>query len=289
MSCLQRTSPTVSLLLLLFDDLTNSVPVIEDFFRLSSDAVRYYPKKCISSSLAVPIFSAALSALTLQQVDPLIATLHYFRDLFGFAFDKPLVSEFTSPEGEPYTNPPEVREAVKGLIASQGQPLAERVLTGMMFTFPGDCFPDASGVMMTLFELLPQETGAWLQTTLQMLPAGTMKPGEAERLLKNISDKVQSGETRKIRVLLQGGSSLPPLLADLSNRSRLHQLVSPPERRPTGRTGPPGGDPVPLQRMSGNLSSCTLFLLSGVFGPTRKQEQKPPPEHLHIRCWVLTS
>jgi len=185
---------------------SNSAPVIEDFFRLSSDAVRYYPKKCISSSLAVPIFSAALSALTLQQVDPLIATLHYYRDLFGFAFDKPLVSQFTSPEGEPYTNPPEVREAVKGLIASQGQPLAQRVLTGMMFTFPGDCFPDASGVMMTMFELLPQETGGWVQNTLQMLPAGTMKPGEGERLLKNIFDKVQSGETRKIRVLLQGES-----------------------------------------------------------------------------------
>lgn len=178
--------------------------VIEDFFRLSSDAVRYYPKKCMSSSLAVPIFSAALSALTLQQVDPLIATLHYYRDLFSFAFDKPMVSEFTSPEGEPYTNPPEIREAVKGLLASQGQLLAQRVLTGMMFTFPGDCFPDASGVMMTLFELLPHETGAWLQSTLQMLPAGSIKPGEAERLLKNISDKVQSAETRKIRVLLQG-------------------------------------------------------------------------------------
>ncbi|KAJ5577526.1 uncharacterized protein N7459_006490 [Penicillium hispanicum] len=181
----------------------NLPDVIEDFFRLSSDAVRYYPKKCISSSLAVPIFSAALSALTLQQVDPLIATLHYYRDLFSFAFDKPLVSAFTSPEGEPYANSPEICEAVKALLVSQGQVLSQRVLTGMMFTFPGDCFPDASGVMMTLFELLPQETGAWLQNTLQMLPAGSMKPGEAERLLKNVSDKVQSGETRKIRVLLQ--------------------------------------------------------------------------------------
>ncbi|KAJ6013020.1 hypothetical protein N7522_003375 [Penicillium canescens] len=181
----------------------NLPDVIEDFFRLSSDAVRYYPKKCISSSLAVPIFSAALSALTLQQVDPLIATLHYYRDLFSFAFDKPMVSEFTTPEGQPYSTPPEVREAVKALIASQGQPLAQRVLTGMMFTFPGDCFPDASGVIMTMFELLPQESGAWLQSTLQMLPAGSMKQGEAERLLKNVSDKVQSGETRKIRALLQ--------------------------------------------------------------------------------------
>ena len=57
---------------------------------------------------------------------------------------------------------------------------------------------------MTLFEVMPQEAGGWLQSTLQMLPAGTMKPGEAERLLKGVADKVQSGETRKIRVLLQG-------------------------------------------------------------------------------------
>ncbi|KAJ5610005.1 hypothetical protein N7510_006724 [Penicillium lagena] len=181
----------------------NLPDVIEDFFRLSSDAVRYYPKKCISSSLAVPIFTAGVSALTLQQVEPLIATLHYYRDLFSFAFDKPTVSEFTSPEGKPYTNPPEIREAVKQLLASQGLGLAQRVLTGMMFTFPGDCFPDASGIMMTLFELLPQETGSWLQSTLQMLPAGSIKAGEAERLLKNVSDKMQAGETRKIRALLQ--------------------------------------------------------------------------------------
>lgn len=178
--------------------------MIEDFFRLSSDAVRYYPKECISSSLAVPIFSAALSALTLQQTDPLIATLHYYRDLFSFAFDKPIVSQFSSPDGTAYSNPPEVQEAVRQLIASQGQILSQRVLTGMMFVFPGDCFADASGVMMTLFEVMPQEAGGWLQSTLQMLPAGTMKPGEAERLLKGVADKVQSGETRKIRVLLQG-------------------------------------------------------------------------------------
>ncbi|RMJ24653.1 hypothetical protein PHISP_04458 [Aspergillus sp. HF37] len=177
--------------------------VIEDFFRLSSDAVRFYPKECVTSSLAVPIFSAALSSLTLQQLAPLLATLHYYRDLFSFAFDKPAVSGFTSPEGEVYTNPPEIQQAVQQLVASQGEALAQRVLAGMMFTFPEDCFADASGVMMSMFQLMPQESGRWLQSTLQMLPPGTMKPGETERLLNGISDKVQSGETRKIRVLLQ--------------------------------------------------------------------------------------
>lgn len=193
--------------------------MIEDFFRLSSDAVRYYPKECISSSLSVPIFSAGLVALTLQQVDPLMATLHYYRDVFGFAFEKPIVSDFTGPKGEPYSNPPEVQKAVRQLIASQGQQLAQRVLTGMMFVFPGDCFPDASVVLMTLFELLPEEACLWLQSTLQMLPAGTMKPGEAERLLKGVADKVQSGETRKIRMLLQGWLPTFPMTATPSSSS----------------------------------------------------------------------
>lgn len=115
--------------------------MIEDFFRLASDAVRYYPKKCITSSLAMPIFSAALSALTLQQIDPLIATLHYYRDLLSFGFDSPSISEFAGPDGQPYANPPEVQAAVKQLVSSQGQVLVQRILTGMMFTFPGDCFP----------------------------------------------------------------------------------------------------------------------------------------------------
>lgn len=181
--------------------------VIEDYFRLASDAVRYYPKECTTSSLREPIFSAGLSALTLQQVDPLIATLHYYRDLLSFGFESPMASQFSDADGQPYVNPPEVRNAVKDLLSRQGQLLVERVLTGLMFSFPEDCFPDASGVLMTSFELLPQESGAWVQSTIQQLPAGTMKPGEAERLMSNISAKVQSGETRKIRVLLQGQCS----------------------------------------------------------------------------------
>lgn len=196
---------------LLTDDL-----VIEDFFRLASDAMRFYPKKCVTSPLAIPIFSAALSALTLQQVDPLIATLHYYRDLLSFGFEHPSVSEFAGPNGEPYSNPVEIQAAVKQLVASQGQLLVQRILTGMMFTFPGDCFPDASGVLMTLFEMMPAEAGTWVQSTLQMLPPGSIKPGESEKLIKGISDKIQTGEMRRIRVLLQGS-----LLCQVCFRGRI--------------------------------------------------------------------
>ena len=36
-----------------------------------------------------------------------------------------------------------------------------------------------------------------------MLPAGTVKNGEAERLMNSIETKIQSGEVRKVRALLQ--------------------------------------------------------------------------------------
>lgn len=200
----------------------------------------------MTSSLSVPIFSAALTALTLQQVEPVLATLHYYRDLFSFAFDKPAVSGFTSAEGEVYSNPAEIQQAVRQLAASQGEALAQRILAGMMFTFPEDCFPDASGVMMAMFQLLPQESGRWLQTTLQMVPAGTMKPGEAERLLKGVSDKIQSGETRKIRVLLQG-LLLRHLIFDSANLDRrLHEFVSATECGTAGGAGAARGYSIPF-------------------------------------------
>ncbi|PGG98023.1 hypothetical protein AJ80_09592 [Polytolypa hystricis UAMH7299] len=177
--------------------------MIEDFFRLVTDAVRFYPKKSLTSPLAEPIFSASLSALTLQQVDPLTATLHYIRDVLSFGLDKPSISDFTDASGEPFHNAPEIRVAAKQLVSSQGPVLVQRVLTGMMFSFPGDCFPDASGVLMSLFELMPREAGEWVEATVQMLPAGTMKPGESDRLLKTLGEKVTMGDTRRIRVVLQ--------------------------------------------------------------------------------------
>ena len=219
--------------------------MIEDFFRLLSDAVRYYPKKTLTSHLSVPIFSAALSALTLQQVDPVTATLHYCRDVLSFGFEKPAVSDFTGADGEPYTNPPEIRSAVKQLMGSQGSLLVQRVMTGMMFTFPGDCFADASGVLMALFELLPHEAAGWVEATIQLVPAGTLKQGECERLMKASAEKIDVGDVRKTRVLLQGWfpqgcrlvgfSAFPVRLTDFLILHRLHEFLPTTKCRPPGR------------------------------------------------------
>lgn len=96
------------------------------------------------------------------------------------------------------------------MVHSQGEVLVQRILTGLMFSFPRDCFTDASGVLLVLFELLPQEVAVWVRKTIEMLPAGTVKPGEADRLMNGISDKVQKGEIRKVRTSLQGMHAKAP-------------------------------------------------------------------------------
>ncbi|KAF2484969.1 armadillo-type protein [Neohortaea acidophila] len=178
--------------------------VIEDFFRLSADVLLYHPDKLLLSNLMPPILSAASTSLTLLKEEPLIATLHFLRDFLAYGSDAAPSSTF-DPDGQyrNRANPAPVRENVHKLVLAQGEPVTQRCMTGMMYTFPADCFPDASGVLLALFQLLPREVAAWTAKTVSMLPEGSVAPQEQERLLRNIQQRIESGEVRRVRTLLQ--------------------------------------------------------------------------------------
>ena len=93
---------------------------------------------------------------------------------------------------------------MKGYVTAQGEALVQRILTGMMFTFPRDCLQDASGVLMALFELMPQQAAQWFKSTIGILPGGSIKAAEADRVMNSIAAKVQAGDYRKLRAVLQG-------------------------------------------------------------------------------------
>lgn len=182
----------------------NDAPdVVEDFFRLATDAVRFYPQKTITSTLADPMVQAAITSLALPLVDPLMAVLQFLRDFLDFGFEHPPVSEFSAEDGPPPKTPPQVRNAVKIILATRGQAIVQQIMTGLMFSFPEDCYPDASGILMTIFNLAPPEAVGWVQRTIQLLPAGTLKPEEGDKLVTNINTKVQQDELRKVKPLLQ--------------------------------------------------------------------------------------
>ena len=180
--------------------------VIEDFFRLLIDALIYYHANLLSAPICSPILSASISALTLEQEPPLTVTLHFLRDFLSYGTDHPnssRIDEYSHHSNPPTNTNQHHQSSVKRLISEQGEVLTQRIMTGMMFSFPRDCFPDASGVLLSLFEILPEQTAMWIKSTISMLPAGTVKQGEAERLMQGIGVKLQQGEVRKVRVLLQ--------------------------------------------------------------------------------------
>lgn len=172
--------------------------VIEDFYRLMIDALLYYPHRVISSGLFPQIFQAAISALSLEQRDPLAASLHYIRDVLGYGGNNP-------PSSAASTNPPEIQQLVQQLLLANGEQLVKQVLKGMMITFPDDCFSDGSGALLGLFEVLPEQTTVWVDKTVRLLPAGTVTPAEVDRLVSGIREKLTLGHDglRKVRSLLQ--------------------------------------------------------------------------------------
>lgn len=177
--------------------------VIEDFFRLAPDVLLHHPNPFISSQLMPPILSAASTSLTLLKEEPIITTLHFLRDFLAYGSPDLPSSQFSDEPGRLTSNPLETQEAVKQLLSSQGEVLTQRLMTGMMYTFPADCFPDASGVLLAMFQLLPGPMASWVANTVNMLPAGSISQQEQERMLRNIDQRIQSGEIRKIRALLQ--------------------------------------------------------------------------------------
>ncbi|TKA39785.1 hypothetical protein B0A54_08422 [Friedmanniomyces endolithicus] len=179
--------------------------VIEDFFRLSADVLLYHPDRLLTSPLIAPMLSAASTSLTLLKEEPLMATLHFLRDILAYSGPDAPSSHFNPDDGTytPRPNPASVRTAVRALTLAEGETLVQRCLTGMMYTFPADCFPDASGVLLALFQNLPNETAGWTAKTVGMLPPGSIAPQEQERLLRNIQQRIDSGEQRRIRALVQ--------------------------------------------------------------------------------------
>ena len=142
-----------------------------------------FPRQSLASPLFTSILAAATSALTLLKEAPLLATLHFLRDFLGFGGETSPTSEL----GGRRQNDDDIRRAVREQLATQGEPLTQQVMVGMMSSFPRDCFPDASGVLLAMFQVLPSQTAEWVGRTISMLPSISLTAQEGERLMSSIN------------------------------------------------------------------------------------------------------
>jgi len=170
--------------------------VVEDFFRLLCDGVMFHPSKLILSSYLEHIFEAALVCLDLEQADPLIAVLQFLRDVLAYGRSTPPTSAY--PE-----TPREVQDAVKRISLASGERVTQKILSGLMYNFPRDCVPDSSGVLLALVELCAEPWLQWVKRTLELLPAGSVSPAEAQKFLNTMESAVSGQDWNKIRYTLR--------------------------------------------------------------------------------------
>ena len=145
----------------------------------------FHPQRLITSNLLQPIFEAGLTSLNLEKFEPLIAVLHFYRDLLMYGEKSNAPSSISSPTTVSH---PEVQEAINRIALSEGEHLTKAVTSGLMYSFPRDCVPDASGVILALVQLVPERFAGWIKNTLELLPPGSVSLLEAQKVLRNIEE-----------------------------------------------------------------------------------------------------
>ena len=156
----------------------------------------FHPVKIVMSNLLQPIIEASLVSLDLQQTEPLLSVLQFLRDLLAYGRAAPPNSNYRK-------TPLEVQAAVRAVALSMGERITQRILSGLMYSFPSDCVTDSSGVMLELVELCPMEMIQWIKSTLQLLPVGSVSPMEAQKFLTGIETAASNKDWNKIRYTLR--------------------------------------------------------------------------------------
>ena len=165
---------------------------IKGFFRLAADALTYYPNKFVPSHLLKPIFEAASYSLVLEQKEPVQETLNFLRDLLKCGSDNPASSPNFAPE-----QPAQFRTIILQLVTTHGEPLMKQIITGLVFWFHSDCYSPATGVIVEMLQILPEQTMVWLKGSLELLE--TLSPAEMTQLLKKVHDHVEQGGHQSMR------------------------------------------------------------------------------------------
>ena len=126
-------------------------------------ALYCHPMDFTHSSLLNPIVQAALGSLALELENPLTAVLPFLRDFLDYAAGN-------APSGMETEVPREMQTAIRGMISSNGEMLCCLIISAMIFTFPRDCVVHGAGALMTLIEMDPRTSVAWIANSVAMLP-----------------------------------------------------------------------------------------------------------------------
>lgn len=172
--------------------------IVDDFYRMMGEVLMFFPFQVVEDHLMMVLaVNASVYALNhLQLADPIIHILHLLIDLvlWGERFPPVLMHDET---------PAEVQAAVQQLVMDQGAQLTLAVVSGLIYRFPRDAFPDASELLIKMYTLDRVREDAsvvvgWMCGAFAAL--GKVSDEERDRVVLVLGTAVQTKDQRRIRL-----------------------------------------------------------------------------------------
>jgi len=174
--------------------------VIEDFFRMMSDLLMFYPVRLVSDLdlLKSTLRASVLTLTTVNEMAPLVSCLHFLIDFVSWGLPNPPISFFDE-------NPAGVQTTVQQFLVldNNGGQLLGVVLNGLVFRFHNDIQQDASDLLLKILTVLPdfQVAVGWLNEVVHALPNVNEK--EIHKLISTISVALPNKDNRRVRSSLK--------------------------------------------------------------------------------------
>lgn len=174
--------------------------VVEDFFRMANDVLMFYPFKVVPNvELLKSLKDASMITLSkVEEIEPLISTLHFLIDLISWGFPYPPISFFDD-------NPVHIQQTIQNFLVldNNGGELIKVLVDGLIFRFHNDIQQDANDLLLKILTVAPDSNLAlrWLTEVASALPNVNQK--EVEKLMKVISVALPNKDNRRIRAGLK--------------------------------------------------------------------------------------
>lgn len=180
----------------------NLIPdVIEDFFRMMNDLLMFFSFKMIGNfELLKSTWEASMVSLSsIEQIDSLIAILHYLIDFVSWGLPNPPISFFEEGMEEQTKH---IRSIVQQFLSvdDNGGHLMKVLIEGLIFkNFHNDIQFDANDLLIKILIVLPDQRISinWLEGVIKSLP--NVNDKEVEKLLKTVNTSLPNKDLRRIR------------------------------------------------------------------------------------------
>ncbi|ODV87402.1 hypothetical protein CANARDRAFT_26802 [[Candida] arabinofermentans NRRL YB-2248] len=177
-------------------DYTN---LVEDFFRMTDDILMFTPIELLQADEMIqPIFETAIKSLSIYyEYESITAILQFLIDFYSWGFETPPISFMDD-------IPENLKFKILNFAMNTGEQLISKLMYGLIYSFPSDCWPDTNELIVKLIKLSTLEGSSklslgWLDKFLSSLPQGSVNEKERLKLLSTVEIAINSKDYRRVR------------------------------------------------------------------------------------------